>query len=115
MKVPQRRVTGFRKTAIARYAQANLVRGSELVSDGLYCFAGVTAAHRRHLLLITGSGRQAAQHPAFKWVNTLLGSVNNALPGTFPAIREQHVPRYLAEFEDRFNRRFDLPAMIASG
>jgi hypothetical protein len=25
---------------------------------------------------------------------------------------KKHVPRYLAEFEYRFNRRFDLPAMI---
>ena len=115
MKVHLRRVTGFRKTEIARYAQASLLPGSEVVSDGLYCFAGVTAAHCRHVPVITGSGRQAAQHPAFKWVNTLLGNVNNALLGTFPAIREQHVPRYLAEFEDRFNRRFDLPAMIARG
>jgi hypothetical protein len=58
------------------------------------------------------SGRRAAQHPAFKWGNTLLGNLKNALCGTCHAICEQHVPRYLAEFEYRFNRRFDLPAMI---
>jgi hypothetical protein len=28
------------------------------------------------------------------------------------AIRDQHVPRYLAEFEYRFNWRYDLTAMI---
>jgi hypothetical protein len=27
-------------------------------------------------------------------------------------IREKHVPRYLAEFEYRFNRRYDLAAMM---
>lgn len=27
-------------------------------------------------------------------------------------IREKHVPRYLAEFGYRFNRRFNLPEMI---
>ncbi len=27
-------------------------------------------------------------------------------------MREKHVPRYLAEFEYRFNRRNDLPTMI---
>jgi transposase-like protein len=112
LKVHLRRVTGFRKTEIARYAQASILPGSEVVSDGLHCFSGVTAAHCRHVPLITGSGRQAAQHPAFKWVNTLLGNVKNALLGTFHAIRGKHVPRYLAEFEYRFNRRFDLPAMI---
>ena len=29
-----------------------------------------------------------------------------------PAINGKHVPRYLAEFEYRFNRRYDLAAMI---
>jgi hypothetical protein len=28
------------------------------------------------------------------------------------AINSKHVPRYLAEFEYRFNRRYDLAAMI---
>ena len=112
MKVHLRRVKGFRKAEIARYAQASFLPGSTVLSDGLYCFAGVCAARCLHEPLLTGSGRQAAQHPVFKWVNTLLGNVKNALLGTFHAIREKHVPRYLAEFEYRFNRRFDLPAMI---
>ena len=111
-KVHLRRVQAFRRTEIARYAQANILPGSEVLSDGLFCFTGVAAAHCRHTPLITGSGRQAAQHPAFKWANTLLGNLKNALRGTYHAIRVQHVPRYLAEFEYRFNRRFDLPAMI---
>lgn len=42
----------------------------------------------------------------------MLGNVKNSSQGTFHAIREKHVPRYLAEFEYRFNRRFDLPVMI---
>lgn len=50
--------------------------------------------------------------PTFNWVNTVLSNVKTALHGTFHAILEKHVPRYLAEFEYRFNRRFDLPAMI---
>jgi len=31
--------------------------------------------------------------------------------GTFHAISERHAERYLAEFEYRFNRRSDLPAL----
>ncbi|PUB79944.1 MAG: IS1595 family transposase, partial [gamma proteobacterium symbiont of Ctena orbiculata] len=54
----------------------------------------------------------SARHSNFKWVNTMLGNVKNSLLGTFHAIREKHVPRYLAEFEYRFNRRFNLPSMI---
>ncbi|MFL5279823.1 MAG: IS1595 family transposase, partial [Rhodopila sp.] len=30
----------------------------------------------------------------------------------YRAIHEKHVPRYLAEFEYRFNRRYDLAAML---
>jgi hypothetical protein len=42
----------------------------------------------------------------------MLGNVKNSLLGTFHSIRVKHVPRYLAELEYRFNRRFDLPSMI---
>ncbi len=51
------------------------------------------------------------ENPGFNWANTLLGNVKNAITGTCHAIREQHVPRYLAELEYRFNRRHDLKAM----
>jgi hypothetical protein len=49
--------------------------------------------------------------PAFKWVNTALGNIKMAIVGTYRAIRDKHVPRYLAEFEYRFNRRYDLAAI----
>src|SRR5712671_6192301 len=65
-----------------------------------------------HQPIITGSGRQAALTPAFKWVNTTLGNIKSAITGTYRAIRDKHVPRYLAEFEYRFNRRYDLAAMM---
>jgi hypothetical protein len=40
-----------------------------------------------------------------KWVNTVLGNIKSALVGTYRAVQSKHVPRYLAEFEYRFNRR----------
>ena len=40
-----------------------------------------------------------------------LGNIKAALVGTYRAVRSKHVPRYLAEFEYRFNRRYDLSAM----
>ena len=112
MKLHLRRVGGFRQREIARYASTSLVPGSIVFSDGLSCFTAVKTAGCLHVPIVIGGGRKAAQHPTFKWVNTLLGNVKTALTGTFHAIREKHVPRYLAEFEYRFNRRFDLPAMI---
>jgi len=35
-----------------------------------------------------------------------------AIVGTYHSINSKHVPRYLAEFEYRFNRRYDLAAML---
>ena len=51
MTVHLRRVTGFRKTEISRYTQASILPCSEVVSDGLHCFAGVTAAHTAGMYL----------------------------------------------------------------
>jgi transposase-like protein len=34
------------------------------------------------------------------------------ITGTYRAINSKHVPPYLAEFECRFNRRYDLAAII---
>ena len=48
----------------------------------------------------------------FKWLNIILGNVKNALHGTYHAISARHLPRYLAEFCYRFNRRFCLHAMV---
>jgi hypothetical protein len=55
---------------------------------------------------------RSVRGPAFKWVNTALGNIKSAIVGTYRSISSKHVPRYLAEFEYRFNRRYDLAAMI---
>ena len=44
----------------------------------------------------------------------MLGNVKNVMQGTYHAIRAKHLPRYLAEFTYRFNRRFDLAGMVES-
>lgn len=94
-------------------AAKSLAPTAHVVSDGLWCFEAVTqtaAAHERH---VGGGGRQAVQRPEFRWVNTMLGNVKNAINGTYHAIdHAKYAHRYLAEFAYRFNRRFDLAAMV---
>src|SRR5512144_2693570 len=107
-----RRVRGFRRTEIETLAKRSLDAACTVVSDALSCFRGVTAAGCTHQPIRTGSGRKAVLTPAFKWVNTALGNIKTAIVGTYRAIRDKHVPRYLAEFEYRFNRRYDLAAML---
>ncbi|MCC3246294.1 IS1595 family transposase [Methylocystis sp. WRRC1] len=111
-KIILRRVHAFSKTALRNLASSALESGAEVVSDGLKCFAAVTEAGCKHTAIVTGSGPNATKTPAFKWVNTALGNIKTALVGTYRAVREKHAPRYLAEFEYRFNRRYDLGGMI---
>jgi hypothetical protein len=112
IRLKLRRVKGFRRAEIATLAQRNFHPASTVVSDGLHCFAGVGNAGCVHQPIITGSGRKAALNPAFKWVNTTLSNIKSAITGTYRAIRDKHVPRHVAEFEYRFNRRYDLAAMM---
>ncbi len=106
------RVAGFRKSCIKEYAQNHILAGSIVYSDGLACFRALEASGCHHIPVVTEGGRPSPYQVTFKWVNTILGNVKNALTGTFHAVREKHAPRYLAEFEYRFNRRFDLPSMV---
>ena len=59
-----------------------------------------------------GRRAKAAKTPAFNWVNTALGNIKAAIGGTYRVVGEKHVPRCLAEFEYRFNQRYDLANMI---
>ena len=111
-RIHLRMVPGFRKRAIARYAKESLTPDCVVWSDGLACFTAVKEAGCQHVPMVTGGGRKSAQSPAFKWVNTVLGNLKNSLRGTYHAISAKYADRYLAEFEYRFNRRFDLPAMV---
>ena len=105
-------VEGFRLTEIATWAQQHLGTGTRVVSHGLACFHGVTAAGYGPEPGVAGSGRDSVERPEIRWMNTILGNIKNALRGTYHAIRPKYAQRYLSEFEYRFNRRFDLPDII---
>ena len=48
----------------------------------------------------------------FRWVSTVVGNLKTAIAGTLKSVAKRYVYRYLAEFQYRFNRRFDLPVML---
>ena len=89
-------VDGFRKDVVEQWAGQNLEPGSVVHTDGLGCFRGVEAAGCEHRPRVTGGGKAGCEVPGLLWVNTILGNVK----------------RYLAEFQYRFNRRYDLAAML---
>ncbi len=105
-------VKGFRLTEISRWARQHLQTGSVVYSDGLACFSAVKEAGCEHISIVTGGGPQSVTKEEFIWVNKMIGNVKNAMTGTYHAINPKHLPRYLAEFCYRFNRRFQLEDML---
>ncbi|MBL3528994.1 MAG: transposase, partial [gamma proteobacterium endosymbiont of Lamellibrachia anaximandri] len=76
-------------------------------------FSGVMEAGCTHHAIVTGGGPNSVKIEAFNWVNTMIGNVKNSMHGSYHAISDRHLPRYLAEFCYRFNRRFKLEEMIS--
>lgn len=107
-------VPNWRKPTIARWATRALVAGTHVVSDGLATFAAVKDAGFTHEpIVVNGTGKSAGQHPRFLAVNTTLGNLKTWMASTFKGFKLSHyTQRYLAEFQYRFNRRFDLLAIL---
>jgi hypothetical protein len=95
------------------WAQASLLPGTLVRSDGLGCFAAVADAGCVHLPTVVGD-LKPRDLPEFKWVNTVLGNLKTTLAGAFHALRySKYGEHYLAAFAYRFNRRFDLRGLVA--
>ena len=110
-RVQLRRVKRFTKKAIKALAGRTLKPTARVVTDGLGCFHGLEGSVEAHDRLIVARLGHAEKLPQFQSVNTVLGNIKSAINGTYRAVRK-HVDRTLAEFEWRFNRRYDLAAMI---
>jgi hypothetical protein len=81
------RIPRFKRRRVKSLTKRVSEPGSTVVTNGLSCFRGVADAGCIHVAIPTGSGRRAARHPAFRWVNTTLGSIKNAILATFRAVR----------------------------
>lgn len=103
----------FTKEEISAWTSKHLSPGSLVATDGLNCFSGIEDAECDHEPIITTS--QCDEYDEFKvftWVNTMIGNFKNSIHGTYHAVSKKHLPRYLAEFCYRFNRRFQLEEMV---
>lgn len=107
------KVEAFTSAEISRWSQRHLSSGSTVYSDGLACFNAVSDAGCQHITIVTGGGPNSVKRPEFLWVNTMIGNVKNAILGVYHAMNHKHLPRYLAEYCYRFNRRFDLQQMLS--
>ena len=107
-------VAGFTKAALTDWATLALAPSAHVVSDGLGCFEAVTTvAHTTHECHVEGASPQAVKRPEFCWVNTMPGNLKTAFAGAHHALDyARYAHQYLAEFAYRFNRRYDLAAMV---
>jgi len=105
-------VDGFRKKTVAQWA-AKLLSGScHVISDGLSAFHGIDDAGIAHTAIGSGGSAASMEVLALQWINLILGNLKDSMHSTYHAIRGKHLPRYLAEFNDRFNRRFNLTKVV---
>ena len=107
-----RRIKRFAKNEVKALAGKILKKSATVVTDGLACFSGVAEAGCTHVPIIVAKAADHSEKLAcFRWVNTTPGNIKSAITGTYRAVRK-HAGRTLAEFEYRFNRRFDLTTII---
>lgn len=94
-------------------ANGSLSADTQAVSDGLPALRALRAEIESHLAIATGSGRASAEHPECRWVNIMLGNLKNALTGRYHAFKfAKYATRYLADFQYRFNRRYNLQSIL---
>ena len=99
---------GFRKVEVEQWARENLQPGTRMNTGGLGCFRGMEAAGSEQEPRVAGCGKSGCETPGLTSVNTILGNVKRSLNGTC----QVSAPRYLAEFQYRFNHRYDPAALL---
>ena len=106
-------VAGFSFSALTPWAHRAIAPGSCVVSDGLLGFEVLEKLGYEHKVVLPPKRKIGNDIEPFKWLNVLLGNLKTALSGTHHAFKfAKYAHRYLAEVQYRFNRRFDLAAMV---
>lgn len=102
----------FTKQAITTFVNKHLVRPLTVVSDGLACFT-VTAMAGIHDRVVVSDCLPSAAYARFNAVSTAQSNLKTAISGAYHSIKfAKYAHRYLAEFQYRFNRRFDMRAIF---
>ena len=94
---------------VGAFAATHIAPTATVISDGLWCFRATALVGAEHQRVVTGGGKASVERPEFKAINTLLGNLKTAITGTYHAFDfTKYAHRYLAEFQFRFNRRFNM-------
>lgn len=102
----------FTKEAVRRFARKSLQPPFRVVSDGLDCFMAVQELGE-HERIVTGGGGASVKVPQLRAINIVLSNLKTAMSGTYHAVKfAKYAPRYLAELQYRFNRRYALHELL---
>lgn len=110
--VKLQRVRSFKGRSVRAWAKRSLAGTAHVLSDGMPGFISIGDVVLDHEIKEMPGGWRSAKHPAFVWVNTILGNLKGNILGVCRWVSAKHLPRYLAEFQWRFNRRFDLSTIL---
>ena len=103
----------FTKESLSEFMSTSIALPATVVSDGLNCFTVAQELGMVHDRTVTGGGRASVEVENHWSVNTVLGNLKTAMTGTYHAIKfAKYADRYLAEVQYRFNRRYDLRAIL---
>lgn len=103
----------FTKAALSAFGDKRLARPLTAVSDGLACFVALAEAgiHKR---VVISTSKDPQPYRQFSAVSIVQSNLKTAISGAYHAIKfAKYAHRYLAEFQYRFNRRFDMSAIFA--
>lgn len=102
-------VKAFSSYEIQKWVFANLNECCLIATDGLPCFNVFSKINNhQHARYVMKKDPGTGEISNFQWLSTIMGNVKSALTGTYRASRRGYAQRYLAEYQYRFNRRFDL-------
>jgi ISXO2-like transposase domain/Transposase zinc-ribbon domain len=99
---------------VAVFALNTLAPGAKVVSDAAPSFNYVRwQSIAQQQPIVTGGGKQSCEIAQLKAINTVIGNLKTAITGTYHAFAfGKYAERYLAEYQYRFNRRFNLRALM---
>jgi transposase-like protein len=101
-RVRLKAIGNFEHQTLERFVEANVGNGTEIVTDGLSSYNGLSTLGFPHRPITIGP---MAAHIVLPWVHRVFALLKRWSLGTYHGVRRKHIQRYLEEFVYRFNRR----------
>jgi len=94
------------------WAKKALISSCHLVTDGYSSLTAASSVITEHEAIVV-SPYQSSDFECFRWINTVISNAKTSMKGAYHGFKvSKYAASYLAEFQYRFNRRFDLHALV---